>query len=181
MSALFSRTTFVSLFGAAVLACIPQFALAEVTLETQFIFNSLLFLIGGFLVMFMAAGFCCLEAGMVRSTSVSTICVKNISLYAIAGTMYFLIGYNLMYDGVDGGYIGSFGLWGPDDSASIALDGTFVGAQAGYAASSDWFFQMVFVATAASIVSGTIAERVKLWSFLAFCAILTGRQLNAQW
>ena len=181
MSALFSRTTFVSLFGAAVLACIPQFALAEVTLETQFIFTSILFLIGGLLVMFVAAGYCCLEAGMVRSTSVSTICVKNISLYAIAGTMYFLIGYNLMYDGVDGGYIGSFGLWGPDDSASIALDGTFVGAQAGYAASSDWFFQMVFVATAASIVSGTIAERVKLWSFLAFCAILTGRQLNAQW
>ncbi len=159
---------------AAMALMMPVSALASVTPETQYIFNSLLFLIGGFLVMFMAAGFCCLEAGFVRSTSVATICVKNISLYSIAGIMYFLVGYNLMYDGVDGGYLGSFSLWGPDDSSALDGDGNFIGEAGTYAASSDWFFQLVFVATAASIVSGTIAERVKLWSFLLFAAVLTG-------
>lgn len=138
--------------------------------EAAYIFNSLLFLIGGFLVMFMAAGFAMLEAGMVRSRSVSTILTKNVALYSLAGLMYYLLGYNLMYDGVDGGYLGSFGLWGPDDSA--ALGGNF--GEVGYSASSDWFFQMVFVATAASVVSGTLAERIKLWPFLFFVAVLTG-------
>ncbi|MGC6512639.1 MAG: ammonium transporter [Parvibaculales bacterium] len=144
-------------------------ALAEVPGESAYVFNSLLFLMCGFLVMFMAAGFAMLESGMVRAKNVATICVKNISLFGIAGILYYLVGYNLMYDGVDGGYIGSFSIWGPDDSA--AMDGDFSG---GYAAGSDWFFQMVFVATAASIVSGTLAERIKLWSFLAFVVILTG-------
>lgn len=137
--------------------------------ETAYIFNSLLFLIGGFLVMFMAAGFAMLEAGMVRSRSVSTILTKNIALYSLAGLMYYLLGYNLMYSGVDGGYFGSFGIWAADDSAALA--GDFSG---NYAASSDWFFQMVFVATAASVVSGAMAERVKLWPFLFFTAVLTG-------
>ncbi len=158
------------------LLTVPGVALAETTVsgELQYILNTLLFLIGGFLVMFMAAGFCMLEAGMVRSTSVSTICVKNIALYSIAGLMYYMIGYNLMYSGVDGGYFGEFAAWAIDDSTNVDIEGTFIGEAGAYAAGSDWFFQMVFVATAASIVSGTIAERAKLWSFLLFVAILTG-------
>lgn len=135
--------------------------------DTTFIFNTLLFLIGGFLVMWMAAGFAMLEAGMVRTKNVSMQCVKNIGLYSIAGLMFWACGYNLMYDGVDGGFIGSFSTkMIPAPDAEAAGDG--------YAAASDWFFQMVFVATAASIVSGTLAERIKLWSFFLFIAILTG-------
>lgn len=161
------------LAGAAGLAAFavsaPSFA--AVSEETAFILNSLLFLIGGFLVMWMAAGFAMLEAGLVRTKNVADICLKNIVLYSIAGLMYFLIGYDLMYTGVDGGYFGSLSLfWTPSEIASDeAID-----VSGGYAASSDWFFQMVFVATAASIVSGTVAERIKLFSFFIFVAVLTG-------
>ncbi|PPR40372.1 MAG: Ammonia channel, partial [Alphaproteobacteria bacterium MarineAlpha8_Bin1] len=119
----------------------------------------------GFLVMFMAAGFCMLEAGMVRSKNTAVICLKNIGLFSIAGIMYFLVGYNLMYDGVDGGYIGTFSLF--DRSSDVDLE-------TGYASASDWYFQMVFVATAASIVSGALAERILIWPFFLFVAILTG-------
>lgn len=136
--------------------------------DTAYVFNTLSFLMTGFLVMFMAAGFAMLEAGLVRSKNVAMQCTKNIALYSVAGIMFYLIGYNLMYAGVDGGYFGSIGLWGVDDSAGVAADGT------GYASASDWFFQMVFVATAASIVSGTLAERIKLWPFLLFTVVLTG-------
>jgi len=126
----------------------------------------------GFLVMWMAAGFAMLEAGLVRKRSVGTQLLKNIALYSVAGILFYLVGYNLMYDGVDGGFFGSFGIWSADDSAALAEQGAdFSG---GYAASSDWFFQMVFVATAASIVSGTLAERVRVWPFLLFTAVLTG-------
>jgi ammonium transporter, Amt family len=147
-----------------------EMATGGVTEEVGFILNSLLFLIGGFLVMFMAAGFAMLEAGMVRKKSVGVQCLKNVSLYSIAGVMYYVIGYNLMYDGVDGGYLGSFSLfsWAGDD---VVAAGDLSG---GYSATSDWFFQMVFVATAASIVSGTVAERIKIWPFLAFVVVLTG-------
>ena len=143
--------------------------------ETAFILNSFLFLIGGFLVMFMAAGFCMLEVGMVRAKNAATICVKNIGLYSIAGLMYYLIGYNLMYNGVSdtGGYFGIPGPWAAD-LAGLIEDGAYVGDNASYAPASDWFFQMVFCATAASIVSGTVAERVKLWPFFIFVAVLTG-------
>ena len=137
--------------------------------ETAYILNTLLFLIAGFLVMFMAAGFAMLEAGLVRKRSVGVQCLKNVSLFAISGIMFYLVGYNLMYSGVDGGYMGIPSIWSPDDSAALA--GDFSG---GYAASSDWFFQMVFVATAASIVSGTLAERIKIWPFLGFVVLLTG-------
>ncbi|MAU41245.1 MAG: ammonium transporter [Kordiimonas sp.] len=145
-------------------------AFAEVSSETQYIFNTLLFLIGGFMVMWMAAGFCMLEAGLVRTKNVSTMCLKNIGLYSIAGILYYLVGYNLMYDGVDAGWIGSFTLWGPGETAAQdAID-----VEGGYASASDWFFQMVFVATAASIVSGTVAERIKLFPFFLFVIVLTG-------
>ena len=138
---------------------------AETTVspEVGFIFNTLLFLICGFLVMFMAAGFAMLESGMVTSKSVSVICAKNIGLFSIAGIMFWLVGYNLAY-GIDpGGYIGKFIPW---------ADGSKIGT--GYADGSDWYFQMVFCATTVSIVSGTMAERIKLWPFFTFAAILSG-------
>jgi len=135
--------------------------------EVAYIFNTLLFLIGGFLVMWMAAGFAMLEAGLVRSKNVSMQCLKNITLYAIAGLMFWITGYNLMYTGVDGGFMGSFGPYAFDAVGGDALD-------TGYSTASDWFFQMVFCATTASIVSGTLAERIKLWPFLIFTVVLTG-------
>lgn len=133
-----------------------------------FIFNTLLFLISGMVVMFMAAGFCMLEVGLVRSKNAATICLKNITLFSVAGLMVYLFGYNLIYgvsDGLIPGVLGKIAFWGADDSDPIGN---------GYAESSDWFFQMVFVATAASIVSGTLAERIKLFPFLIFTALLTG-------
>ncbi|WP_417803395.1 ammonium transporter [Thalassospira lucentensis] len=164
------KTGLAALAGTAVLALAsPAFAQdAGVSAETQYILNSFSFLFSGALVMWMAAGFAMLEAGLVRTKNVSTILLKNISLFAVAGIMYYLIGYNLMYMDVTG-WIGSLSLWGADDAA--ALGGDFSG---GYSATSDWFFQMVFVATAASIVSGTVAERIKLWPFMIFVVILTG-------
>jgi len=149
-----------------------QEAQAGVSPETQYILNTLSFLMHGFLVMWMAAGFAMLEAGLVRKRSVGTQLLKNIALYSVAGILFYLIGYNLMYDGVDGGFFGSFGIWSANDSAALAEQGADFSA--GYAAASDWFFQMVFVATAASIVSGTLAERVRVWPFLLFSAALTG-------
>lgn len=144
-------------------------AAAEVDVETAYILNTFSFLINGALVMWMAAGFAMLESGLVRSKNTATICLKNIALYSVAGLTFYVIGYNLMYMDVSG-YIGAFSpFWGPDDSEALA--GTFTAD--GYSSSSDWFFQMVFVGTAASIVSGTLAERTKLWGFLAFVVLLT--------
>jgi len=142
-------------------------AAPAVSPEVAYIFNTLLFLIGGFLVMWMAAGFAMLEAGLVRSKNVSMQCLKNISLYSIAGLMFWITGYNLMYSGVDGGFMGSLGPYSFDAVGGDALD-------TGYSTASDWFFQMVFCATTASIVSGTLAERIKLWPFLIFTVVLTG-------
>ena len=153
--------------AAEAVAVDPAPAAATVQPDVTYIFNTLLFLIGGFLVMFMAAGFAMLEAGLVRSKNVSMQCLKNVGLYSIAGLMYWVIGYNLMYTGVDGGYIGSFGPYAFDPVGGNNLD-------TGYSTASDWFFQMVFVAATASIVSGTLAERIRLWPFLLFTAILTG-------
>ena len=139
------------------------YAETTVSAEVGFIFNTLLFLICGFLVMFMAAGFAMLEAGSVTSKSVSVICAKNIGLFSIAGIMFWMVGYNLAYGIPEGGYIGSFTPW----SDSSAVD-------TGYSDGSDWYFQMVFCATTVSIVSGTLAERIKLWPFFLFAAILSG-------
>ena len=134
-----------------------------VSAEVSFIFNTLLFLICGFLVFFMAAGFAMLESGMVTSKSVSVICAKNIGLISISGIMFWMFGYNLAYGIPEGGYIGKFIPW----SDSSAVD-------TGYSDGSDWYFQMVFCATTVSIVSGTMAERIKLWPFFLFAAILSG-------
>ncbi|PLW76303.1 ammonium transporter [Cohaesibacter celericrescens] len=185
-----SKTTLALLVGAATLVAGPALAqdaaatapavaeaaapAAAAAADTAYILNTLLFLIGGFLVMWMAAGFAMLEAGLVRTKNVSMQSLKNIALYAVAGIMYWLIGYNLMYTGVDGGYIGSFSfVYGLDP---VGLEGADTAAllETGYSTGSDWFFQMVFVATAASIVSGTLAERIKLWPFMMFVVVLTG-------
>ena len=153
-----------------------------------FVFNTLLFLIGGFLVMWMAAGFAMLEAGLVRSKNVTTQLTKNIALFSIAAIAYFLVGFNLMYPGslVDGswlisGYLGPiFSLTGLEPvGAAVDQIGDISYASVG----SDFFFQLMFCATTASIVSGTIAERMKLWPFLIFTVLLTAflYPIEASW
>ena len=146
--------------------------------ELQFILNTFSFLIWGALVMWMCAGFTMLEAGTVRTKNASMICLKNIGLYSIAGITYYLVGYNLMYVDVQEGWIGTFKfLYGPSGDELKLLSGQAAAVtevtKAGHATMSDWFFQMVFVATTASIVSGTLAERVNLWAFFVFTAVLT--------
>ena len=143
----------------------PYTNISPASESAEFIFNTMLFLVCGMVVMFMAAGFCMLETGLVRAKNAATICLKNISLFAIAGTMVWLTGYNLIYGIEPGGLFGKLAFWSADDTNPL---------KKGHAASSDWYFQMVFVATAASIVSGTLAERIKLLPFLIFTALLTG-------
>ena len=157
---------------------------AGVDPETQFVFNTLSFLIWGVLVMWMSAGFTMLESGSVRTKNASMICLKNIGLYSIAGLAYFFIGYNLMYVNVSdfAGIIGALKFMrvptpdevtlvtGDDAASAAAVAGVVEG---GYSTMSDWFFQMVFVAATASIVSGAVAERVKMWSFFIFVLVLT--------
>ncbi|MFT6976362.1 MAG: Amt family ammonium transporter [Shewanella psychromarinicola] len=131
--------------------------------ELRFALDTFYFLISGALVMWMAAGFAMLEAGLVRSKNTTEILTKNVCLYSIACVMFLFVGYNIMYvDNVEGGIIPSFG--------------SLIGSQADgadHALESDFFFQVVFVATAMSIVSGAVAERMKLWSFLAFSVVMT--------
>ena len=138
---------------------------------TAYILNTLLFLIGGFLVMWMAAGFAMLEAGLVRTKNVSTQCLKNIGLYSIAGLMFWVIGYNIAYPGFDEGSLGLFGMGGTIYSIQGVGEADL---DTGYSVASDWFFQMVFCATTASIVSGTLAERIKIVPFFIFVTVLTG-------
>ena len=157
---------------------------AGVEEETAFVFNTFSFLIWGALVMWMCAGFTMLESGSVRTKNAAMICLKNIGLYSIAGLAYFFIGYNLMYGDIIGGFIGTPGFMYLPSSAEVALldagDAEAAAAaklvleEGSYSVMSDWFFQMVFVATAASIVSGALAERVKMWSFFVFTLLLTG-------
>jgi len=141
---------------------------------TSFIFSTLLFLMGGFLVMWMAAGFAMLEAGLVQSKNVSMQCLKNVMLYSVAGIMFWAVGYSLMYTNV-GGEDGAGGvfrnMFGTFFQPYTLTEGEELG---GYSVASDWFFQMVFCATTASIVSGTVAERIKFWPFVIFTVILTG-------
>ena len=144
-------------------------ASAEVSAETAFVFNTFLFVFSGVLVMFMALGFSMLEAGFVRKKNTSAILLKNIALYSIAGIMFYLIGYSLMYVDVSG-WIGSLGgaFYDTADDLTVATE------EGGYSLASDWFFQMVFCATAISIVSGACAERIKVWPFMIFAAFMTG-------
>ncbi len=157
-------------------------ATGEPALHTSYILTTLLFLMGGFLVFWMAAGFAMLEAGLVRSKNVTMQLTKNIALFSLAAIMYWLVGFNLMYPGDGwsiGGWLGAFAPTSlepvgvsPEDTA---LDYASVG--------SDFFFQLMFCATTASIVSGTLAERIKLWPFLVFVVVLTGfiYPIEASW
>ncbi len=159
---------------AAVLIAFPAAAFANDPPSSMedvgYIFTTLLFLMAGFLVFFMAAGFAMLEGGLVRSKNVAMQMTKNVALFSIAAIMYWLIGFNTMYPGDFNGF---FALGGPTvldpvgiPSEEAALDYASIG--------SDFFFQLVFVAATASIVSGAVAERIKLWPFLIFVVVLTG-------
>ncbi|MGR3445276.1 ammonium transporter [Thalassococcus profundi] len=179
---------FKTLAPAVALVALPSLGFAQDATEAApdinpYIFTTLLFLIGGFLVFWMAAGFAMLEAGLVRSKNVTMQLTKNIALFSIAAIMYWFVGFNLMYPG-DGwtvaGYVGI--LFSPTvlepvglDASAAALDYASVG--------SDFFFQLMFCATTASIVSGTLAERIKLWPFLIFVVVLTGfiYPIEASW
>ncbi|MCG6882637.1 MAG: ammonium transporter [Silicimonas sp.] len=177
-------------------ATLPSLALAQdgpvagvnASTDSVFILNSFLFLVAGFLVMWMAAGFAMLEGGLVRSKNVAMQMTKNIALFSLAAIFYYLIGYNLMYPlgnwsvGTDetGGYLGAFG--------PAILEAVGVTSDAaddyGYASTgSDFFFQLMFCATTASIVSGALAERIKLWPFLIFVVLLTAfiYPIQASW
>ncbi|MBW6477649.1 MAG: ammonium transporter [Chromatiales bacterium] len=140
-------------------------------LEVQYALDTFYFLIAGAFVMWMAAGFSMLEAGMVRAKNTAEILTKNISLFAIACIMYMLVGYNIMYsEGISSIIPGLSFLIGGDNTVAdvVGSDGEIY-----YSNMSDFFFQVVFVATAMSIVSGAVAERMKLWAFLAFAVVMT--------
>jgi Amt family ammonium transporter len=144
----------------------------EQVIELAYALDTFYFLVMGAFVMWMAAGFSMLEAGMVRSKSTVEILTKNIALYSIASIMYMLVGYNLMYPADGNGIIPavSFFLGGDNETADVLASG----GEIYYSALADFFFQVVFVATAMSIVSGAVAERMKLSSFLLFCIVMTG-------
>jgi Amt family ammonium transporter len=151
----------------------------EDILNLRYALDTLYFLVMGAFVMWMAAGFSMLEAGLVRAKNTTEILTKNVALYAIACIMYMLIGYNLMYPGdsaVNSIWPGLSFLLGSENDPAAVLSATGESWYDGsyYSGRSDFFFQVVFVATAMSIVSGAVAERMKLWPFLAFCVVLTG-------
>jgi len=150
----------------------------EEIIQVKYALDTFYFLICGALVMWMAAGFSMLEAGLVRSKNTTEILTKNVALYAIACTMYLLCGYSIMYGGSEGGVLPDawFGLLGADHTTESVLAGAAANPDgySYYSGSSDFFFQVVFVATAMSIVSGAVAERMKLWVFLAFAVVMTG-------
>ncbi|NIZ13650.1 ammonium transporter [Phaeobacter sp. HF9A] len=189
--------------AAAALAVLPGVVLAQdsvpgvnASTDSVFIFNSLLFLMGGFLVFWMAAGFAMLEAGLVRSKNVTMQLTKNVVLFSLASIFYYLIGYNLMYPLgdwaiattkiVDGeevviGYLS--GVFGPGVLEAVGVTADAADDYSYASTGSDFFFQLMFCATTASIVSGTLAERIKLWPFLIFTIVLTSiiYPLQASW
>ena len=173
---------------AAAATLLPAAAMAQdaevlpLSTEVGFIFNTFMFLVAGFLVFWMAAGFAMLEAGLVRSKNVTMQLTKNIALFAIAAIAYYVVGYNLMYPG-DGwsmeGILGAFSMASLEPVGLAGAEPDLTYASVG----SDFFFQLMFCATTASIVSGTLAERIKLWPFLAFVVVLTAfiYPIQASW
>ncbi|MCA1778381.1 MAG: hypothetical protein LC637_03060 [Xanthomonadaceae bacterium] len=145
----------------------------EQAIHLAYALDTFYFLISGALVMWMAAGFSMLEAGLVRAKNTAEILTKNVSLFAVACVMYMLVGYNIMYpaEAVNSWWPGISFLLGADNTVEEVLAS---GGDTYYSGMSDFFFQVVFVATAMSIVSGAVAERMKLWAFLAFAVVLTG-------
>ena len=172
----------------AALALLPTAGLTQeadttpLNAEIGFIFTTFMFLVSGFLVFFMAAGFAMLEAGLVRSKNVTMQLTKNIALFSLASIFYYILGYNLMYPG-DGwsidGMLGAFAMTGLEPAGLEGTDPDLTYASVG----SDFFFQLMFCAATASIVSGALAERIKLWPFLAFVIVLTAviYPIQASW
>ena len=158
-----NKLTLTICFIASLLFSSNGFAETTMSQEGQYIFNTLGFYLGGVLVAFMAAGFCMLESGLVTTKSVSTIAAKNIGKFAIASIVFFFVGYNLAYGIPEGGYIGSFSIW--RDSSDI---------ETGYSGYSDFFYQTMFVCATVSIVSGSVAERIKIWPFFIFATLMAG-------
>ena len=180
-------TKIIGLGTLAALAASPVLAQeggpVDVPAHSLFVFNTLLFLIGGFLVMWMAAGFAMLEAGLVRSKNVAMQCTKNIALFSIAALGYAIIGYLLMYPGdawIVEGYLGAIG---PAALEAVGVAPEDADALDYASTGSDFFFQLMFCAATASIVSGVLAERIKLWPFLIFTFILTAiiYPIQASW
>ncbi|MFZ7093440.1 ammonium transporter [Primorskyibacter sp. 2E233] len=178
---------FKTLAPAAALIALPVLAFAQeadVTPpneEIGYIFTTFMFLVTGFLVMWMGAGFSMLEAGLVRSKNVAMQSLKNVALFSIAAIMYYIIGYNLMYPGDGWTITNVLGAFSP---AAMEPVGGSPDTDLTYASvGSDFFFQLMFCATTASIVSGTLAERIKLWPFLIFTVVLTGfiYPIQASW
>ncbi|WP_406645883.1 ammonium transporter [Aliisedimentitalea scapharcae] len=182
-----------ALGAVATVALLPGLAFAEEagptagvnpSTDTVFILNSLLFLVGGFLVFFMAAGFAMLEAGLVRAKNVTMQLTKNMALFSLAAIFYWLIGYNLMYPlgtwSVEGVLSGVFG---PGVLEAVGITADQADDYSYASTGSDFFFQLMFCAATASIVSGTVAERIKLWPFLIFTIVLTAviYPLQASW
>ncbi|MES9814320.1 MAG: ammonium transporter [Candidatus Thiodiazotropha sp.] len=146
----------------------------EAITQLSYALDTFYFLVSGALVMWMAAGFAMLEAGLVRAKNTAEILTKNVALFAIACIMYMLMGYNIMYPGDGNGYFPALDLsfmFGGDNSVEDVLASN---GETYYSGMSDFFFQVVFVATAMSIVSGAVAERMKLWAFLLFAVVMTG-------
>ena len=190
------KKLFLKIFGVSTLFAVfasqsfAQDAPALVPTDSVFILNSLLFLVGGFLVFWMAAGFTMLESGLVRSKNVTTQLTKNMGLFSLAAIFYYLIGYNVMYPlgtwlSDEGGFFYNVlsGVWGVAvlEAVGVTADGA---DDYGYASTgSDFFFQLMFCAATASIVSGALAERIKLWPFLIFTIVLTALiyPIQASW
>ena len=151
--------------------------------DLTFVLNSLLFLIGGFLVFWMAAGFTMLEAGLVRSKNVTMQLTKNISLFSLACIFYYLIGYNLMYPGDNWTVENLIGSFSTAQLESVGITSSEADDIEYAATGSDFFFQLMFCAATASIVSGALAERIKLWPFLIFTIMLTAiiYPIQASW
>ncbi|MAT50880.1 MAG: ammonium transporter [Porticoccaceae bacterium] len=142
-------------------------------IHLQYALDTFYFLVSGALVMWMAAGFAMLEAGLVRAKNTTEILTKNVALFAIACTMYLVMGYTIMYGGSEGGILPD--AWFGNSIGNASVDEVLAsGGDTYYSGASDFFFQVVFVATAMSIVSGAVAERMKLWAFLAFAVVMTG-------
>ena len=173
---------------AAALVMLPGMGLAQeadttpLNADIGFIFTTFMFLVSGFLVFFMAAGFAMLEAGLVRGKNVAMQLTKNVALFSLASLFYYILGYNLMYPG-DGwsidGMLGAFSVTSLEPVGLEGADPDLTYASVG----SDFFFQLMFCAATASIVSGALAERIKLWPFLVFTFILTAviYPIQASW
>ncbi len=163
--------TFLTATALAAPALAEDASVGETVIQLAYSVDTFYFLMSGALVMWMAAGFAMLEAGLVRSKNTVEILTKNVALYSIACIMYMFVGYNIMYGGGPNGVIPGLSFFlGADNTVDAVLKS---GGEKYYSSMSDFFFQVVFVATAMSIVSGAVAERMKLWSFLSFALVMT--------